>query len=125
MRQIRPPTPRRSLAQPQSDRDYLLLHTHLPMRRLSKLPLFLRYVRKIQQQLDAAPDGLVGYSLLAKTLSSNYWTLSARRDSDAIAGFMHVGAAVASVMSPRMRPSCSRAARQTVRVESFGGLVAV
>jgi hypothetical protein len=59
---IPPPTPWKSLAEPQSDRDYVLLLTHLPVRRLSKLPLFLRYVRRIRQQLDAAPDGLVGYS---------------------------------------------------------------
>jgi heme-degrading monooxygenase HmoA len=88
MPHIPPPTPWKSLVEPQSDRDYVLLLTHLPVRRLSKLPLFLRYVRKVQRQLDAAPDGLVGYSLLAKPLSSHYWTLTAWRDSDAIAGFI-------------------------------------
>jgi len=30
------------LVEPQSDRDYILLLAHLPVRRLSKLPLFLR-----------------------------------------------------------------------------------
>jgi hypothetical protein len=88
MPHIPPPTPWKSLAEPESDRDYLLLLTHLPVRRLSRLPQFLRYVRKIQQQLDAAPDGLVGYTMLGKPLSSNYWTLSAWRDADAIAGFI-------------------------------------
>ena len=83
-----PPTPWKSFAEPQSDRDYVLLLTYLPVRPLSKLPLFLRYVRRIRHQLDAAPDGLVGYSLLGKPLSSHYWTLSAWRDSDAVAGFI-------------------------------------
>lgn len=32
---------------------------------------------KIRRQLEARPDGLAGYSLLAQPLSSNYWTLSA------------------------------------------------
>ena len=82
------PTRWKSLAEPESDRDYLLLLTHLPVRRLSRLPRFLRYVRKIRQQLDLSPDGLLGYSLLAKPLSSNYWTLSAWRDADAIAAFI-------------------------------------
>lgn len=88
MPHIPPPTPWKSLAEPEPDRDYVVLLTHLPLRRLSRLPLFLRYVRKIQQQLNAAPDGLVGFSLLAKPLSSNYWTLSAWRDADAIAAFI-------------------------------------
>jgi|SRR5579884_1080818 len=85
---IPPPTPWKTLAEPQPDHEYVLLVTHLPLRRLSRLPQFLRYVRKIQRQLDAAPDGLIGYSLLAKPLSSNYWTLSAWRDSEAVAGFI-------------------------------------
>ncbi len=88
MPQIPPPTPWKSFAEPRSDHDYLLVLTHLPVRGVSRLPLFFRYVRQIRRQLDAAPDGLLGYSLLAKPLSSNYWTLSAWRDSDALAGFV-------------------------------------
>lgn len=85
MPHIPPPTPWKSFADAQPDRDYLLLLTHLPVRRLSKLPLFLRYVRKIQHQLDAAPDGLVGYSLLAKPLSSVTGHAMPLRCEDALA----------------------------------------
>lgn len=46
--------------------------THLPVRKLSGLPRFLNYVRKIREQLEARPDGLAGYSLLAQPFSSNY-----------------------------------------------------
>lgn len=63
--------------------------TFLPLGRLSKLPLFLRYVGKIQRQLDACPDGLVGYSLLAKPLRSKYWTLSVWDDDAALGQFIH------------------------------------
>ena len=54
------PTRWKSLAERQNpDRDYLLLLTHLPVRRLSRLPRFLRYVRKIRQQLDLYTDRLL------------------------------------------------------------------
>jgi hypothetical protein len=62
--------------------------TFLPLRRLSKLPRFLGYVRKIRQQLDASPDGLIGYSLLAKPLRSSHWTLSVREDAAALGRFV-------------------------------------
>lgn len=88
MPHIPPPTPWKSLSEPESDREYIVVLTHLPVGRLSKLPRFLSYTRKIQKQLDAAPDGLIGYSLLAKPLSSNYWTLSAWRDREALFGFL-------------------------------------
>jgi hypothetical protein len=88
MPRIPPPTPWKSLSTPEADHEYLVLLTHLPVRRLSKLPLFLSYTRKIQKQLDAGPEGLVGYSLLAKPVGSNYWTLSVWRDRDALAGFI-------------------------------------
>jgi quinol monooxygenase YgiN len=88
MPRIPPPTPWKSLSEPEPDHEYLVLLTHLPVRRLSKVPLFLRHTREIQKQLDAAPDGLVGYSLLAKPLRSSYWTLSVWRDRAALAAFI-------------------------------------
>jgi quinol monooxygenase YgiN len=85
---IPPPLPWKALGEPQPDREYLVLLTFLPPRRLSKLPRFLSYVRKIRQQLDAAPEGLIGYSLLAKPLRSNYWALSVWEDEAALARFL-------------------------------------
>jgi hypothetical protein len=58
------------------------------VKRLLRLPRFLAYVRKIQRQLDAAPVGLVGYSLLAEPHRSRYWTLSAWADAAALAAFI-------------------------------------
>lgn len=65
-----------------------MILTHLPVRRISALPKFLGYVAKIRRQLEAAPDGLVGYSLLAQPFSSNYWTLSAWDGPAALGGFI-------------------------------------
>lgn len=88
MPSIPPPLPWKALGEPQPEREYLVLLTFLPVRRLTKLPRFLSYVRKIQRQLDAGPDGLIGYSLLAKPFRSNYWTLSVWDDRAALARFI-------------------------------------
>jgi quinol monooxygenase YgiN len=85
---IPPPLPWKALAEPQDEREYLVVLTFLPMRRLSKLPSFLAAVRKVQHQLDARPGGLIGYSLLAKPLRSDYWTLSAWEDAAALGRFI-------------------------------------
>jgi heme-degrading monooxygenase HmoA len=85
---IPPPLPWKRFAEPDADREYLVLLTTLPVGRLSKLPRFLAYTRRIQKQLDARPPGLVGYSLLAKPLRSRYWTLSAWQDDQALAAFI-------------------------------------
>jgi quinol monooxygenase YgiN len=82
-----PPTPWKSFEEPQSDAEHVVVLTFLPPR-LSKLPAFLAFVRKIQHQLNDRPDGLIGYSLLAKPLRSNYWTLSVWRDGAALGRFM-------------------------------------
>lgn len=85
---IPPPLPWKSFGETQPAHEYLALLTFLPVRRLSKLPRFLGYVRKIQHQLDAGPEGLVGYSLLARPLRSNYWTLSVWDDGAALGRFV-------------------------------------
>lgn len=62
--------------------------TYLPLGRLSMLPRFATYTRRIQRQLDAAPVGLAGYSMLAKPHRSKYWTLTAWDDAAAMAAFI-------------------------------------
>jgi hypothetical protein len=80
--------PWKAFAEPEPEREYLVVLTFLPPHRLSKLPRFLGYVRKIRKQLDARPDGLIGYSLLAKPLRSRYWTLSVWDDVGALGRFI-------------------------------------
>lgn len=88
MPSIPPPLPWKAFGEPQPDREYLVVLTFLPLRRLSRLPRFLGYVRKIQRQLDAGPEGLIGYSLLAKPLRSKYWTLSVWNGAAALGRFI-------------------------------------
>lgn len=85
---IPPPSPWKAFGEPQADVEYLVMLTLLPVRRLTALPKFLGYVVKIRGQLEAGPDGLAGYSLLAQPLRSKYWTLSAWENGAALGGFI-------------------------------------
>ncbi len=88
MPRVPPPTPWKGFGSPALDAEYLVLLTHLPVRRLTALPKFLNYVRLIRKQLEGAPSGLVGYSLLAQPLRSDYWTLSAWESPAALGAFI-------------------------------------
>ena len=67
--------------------DYLVMASHLPLRRLSSTVRFFRGVSAVRKQLAAA-DGLVGYMLRAKPLARDYWTLSVWTDETALREFM-------------------------------------
>lgn len=69
------------------ERDYLVLLSHLPLRRYRKMPTFFRYVSAIRRQLQAT-EGVVGYSLLAQPMRRQFWTLSAWEDGDALSAFV-------------------------------------
>lgn len=56
----------RAAMQPGS--GYLVMASHLPLRRISSTVRFFRGVSAVRKQLGAA-DGLVGYTLRAKPLS--------------------------------------------------------
>ena len=61
--------------QPDSAREYLVLLSELPVKRFRDLGVFLLYTWRIQGQLRHRP-GLLGYSLLARILKRQFWTLS-------------------------------------------------
>lgn len=88
MAYIPPPLPWKRLSDLDPTHEYLLVLTHLPVKRLTSLPRFLAYTRRIQKQLDAAPAGLIGYSLLAKPHRSRYWTLTAWSDAGSMRAFV-------------------------------------
>jgi len=86
--------------------EYLVMASHLPLRRITSTARFFRAVSAIRKQLAAA-DGLVGYTLRAKPLARDYWTLSVWRDETALHAFMrtspHVG--VMTSLNPLMGPT--------------------
>ncbi|CAA9470125.1 MAG: hypothetical protein AVDCRST_MAG65-695 [uncultured Solirubrobacteraceae bacterium] len=88
MLRVPPPSPWKAFGRPDAASSYLVILTNLPVRRLTALPGFLNYTRRIRAQLEAGPEGLVGYSLLAQPLRSNYWTLSAWESPAALGRFM-------------------------------------
>jgi hypothetical protein len=61
--------------QPEPEREYLGLLTELPLKRFRDLGTFLRYTWRIQRQLRRTP-GVLGYSLRARILTRQFWTLS-------------------------------------------------
>jgi len=67
--------------------EYLVMASHLPLKRITGTVTFFRAVSAIRKQLAGA-DGLVGYTLRAKPLSRDYWTLSVWQDETALRTFM-------------------------------------
>ncbi|MGO9903751.1 MAG: DUF3291 domain-containing protein [Solirubrobacteraceae bacterium] len=99
-----PPWTTRSEMQP--GQTYLVTASHLPLRRITSTPRFFRAVGAVRKQLADA-DGLIGYTLRAKPLARDYWTLSVWSDRSALQAFIgtppHVG--VMSSLKPFMRPT--------------------
>jgi len=86
--------------------EYLVMASHLPLKRLTGTMRFFRAVSAIRRQLARA-DGLVGYTLRAKPLARDYWTLSVWEDETALHAFMrsqpHAG--LMSALRPLMGPT--------------------
>jgi hypothetical protein len=72
---------------PEPDREYLALLTELPLRRFRDLGAFLLHTWRIQGQLRRTP-GLMGYSLRARPLRRQFWTLSVWEGDDALRRFV-------------------------------------
>jgi heme-degrading monooxygenase HmoA len=85
--------------------EYFVMASHLPLTRMSATVRFLRGVAAVRKQL-ASVEGLVGYTLRARPLARDYWTLSVWTDEEAMRAFMrtspHVGlmSTLKSVMGP-------------------------
>ena len=66
---------------------YLVMTSHLPLKRITATVRFFRAVSAVRKQLATA-EGLIGYTLRAKPLARDYWTLSAWKDDTALRQFM-------------------------------------
>ena len=76
-----------ALAPVDPSREYLVLLSYLPLRKYSKIPIFLRYTSQIQGQLRRTA-GAAGYSMRAKVLSRKFWTLSVWESERALMDFV-------------------------------------
>ena len=86
---------------------YVVMASHLPLKRLSATFRFFRGVMAVRRQLATA-SGLVGYSLRARIGAKRYWTLSVWADETSLREFVrappHVD--VMTALRPVMRKTC-------------------
>lgn len=93
-------------APPDTNREYFALLSYLPLNKYRAIPAFLKFSFLIQKQLRTTP-GVIGYSLRARLLSRNFWTLSAWAEEKSLMDFVvkipHAQAMKA--MIPHMGPT--------------------
>lgn len=92
-----------AISQPDTDGEYLVLASYLPLERFTTIPRFLRYTRSIRDQLTRT-GGLVGYSLRASFSTKEFWTVSAWTDEQALAAFVRADphGAIMAALADRM-----------------------
>jgi uncharacterized protein DUF3291 len=103
---VMPDLPWTSRSQLEQGPEYLVMASHLPLRRITATVRFFRAVSAIRRQLAHA-DGLVGYTLRAKPLNRDYWTLSVWKDEEALRSFMRIAphVQIMSSLKPVMNPT--------------------
>ena len=86
--------------------SYLVMASHLPLKRITATVRFFRGVSAVRKQLATA-DGLVGYTLRAKPAARDYWTLSVWKNDAALRTFMRTAPHVQLMTSlkPIMGPT--------------------
>ena len=82
-----PDLPWTARAEMEPGTGYLVMASHLPLRRITATVRFFRGVSAVRKQMAAA-EGLIGYTLRAKPLARDYWTLSVWKDKTALREFM-------------------------------------
>lgn len=82
-----PDLPWTARAEMESGTVYLVMASHLPLKRITATVRFFRAVLAVRRQLAIA-EGLIGYTLRAKPLAREYWTLSLWQDDTALRAFM-------------------------------------
>ena len=97
-----------------SERDYVALLSYLPLNSGWSIPRLLLYNTRVRRQLRTSA-GLVGYSLRARLVASQFWTLSAWEDETALRAFVAAlpHAAVMKALAPHM--GATRFTRWTVK----------
>jgi hypothetical protein len=80
--------------------------SYLPLKRIAATVRFFRAVSAVRKQL-ATTEGLIGYTLRAKPLARDYWTLSVWQDDTTLREFMRTAphAHVMTSLKPFMGPT--------------------
>ena len=101
-----PDLPWTARAEMEPGTGYLVMASHLPLKRITATVRFFRGVFAVRKQLTTA-DGLIGYTLRAKPLARDYWTLSVWKDNTALREFMRTPPHVQLITSlkPLMGPT--------------------
>ena len=101
-----PDLPWTSRSQMEPGPEYVVMASHLPLRKVSSTVRFFRAVSAVRSQLEHT-DGLIGYTLRAKPLARDYWTLSVWKDRAALQEFMRTSPHVEIMTSlkPFMEPT--------------------
>ncbi len=82
-----PATPWKSFGPVDPDCEYLMLFSSLPLKTWRAVPRFLLHTRRIAGQLNRT-NGLLGYSLLARPLAKQFFTLSVWENEAALNAFV-------------------------------------
>jgi Domain of unknown function (DUF3291) len=101
-----PDLPWTARAEMEPGTGYLVMASHLPLKRITATVRFFRAVSAVRKQLATA-DGLIGYTLRAGPLARDYWTLSVWNDNTALREFMRTSPHVQVMTSfkPYMGPT--------------------
>ncbi len=95
-----PISPWQSFCGADSEADYIIQLSYLPLLRYRSLARFGRFVVAIQKQLSQAA-GVIGYSLLARPLRRDFWTLSAWSDRASLYQFVRSNAHLSAMRELR------------------------
>lgn len=82
-----PASPWRKFGSPVPNSDFVALLSYLPLKNYLRVFPFIVYTAQVMKQLAAA-KGLVGYTLLARPFSKQFWTLSAWESEEALRAFV-------------------------------------
>jgi quinol monooxygenase YgiN len=82
-----PASPWRALGAADPNGEYVALLSYLPLKSYWRIPHFFLYTAQVTKQLASA-EGMLGYSVLARPLSKQFWTLSAWKDDAALRTFV-------------------------------------
>ena len=82
-----PDLPWTARAEMQPGAGYVVLASYLPLTRIGATVRFFRAASAVRKQLATA-EGLIGYTLRARPLAREYWTLSVWTDDAALRRFV-------------------------------------